>query len=66
MSDQQPDGEKPKSASQLRKEAAKAEKLAKFQEKQRKLEEQKAQAQAKPKEVSFFRELYCDLFELLG
>ena len=49
-------GEKQKSAAQLKKEAEKAakqaEKLAKFEAKQKKLAEQKAQAEAKPKEVN--------------
>lgn len=43
---------KPKSASQLRKEASKAEKLAKFREKERKLNEMKAQ-QVQKSEVVF-------------
>lgn len=51
MSDAQPTDEKPKSASQLRKEAEKAKKLEKFQKKQEQL---KAAAAAKPKEVTFF------------
>lgn len=40
-----------KTEAQLRKEAEKAAKLAKFQEKQKKLEETKAIAASKPKDV---------------
>lgn len=42
---------KPKTPAQLKKEAEKAAKLAKFEEKQKKLEQQKAEQAAKPKEV---------------
>lgn len=45
---------KPKSAAQLKKEAAKAEKLAKFREKEKKMAQIKAAQANKSKEVSIY------------
>lgn len=53
---------KPKTPSQLKKEAAKAEKLAKFRKKEQKLAELKASSASKQNEVKFSRRTFIIVF----